>query len=493
MQYKNIKRKFDLARNYRETWNSTFSECYRYAMPWKTYSFAGADTNKEKNNHILFDDTAIIGTAAAADRIKNTLFPSSRKWFNLVPGRELSQDPYQSKKFREIYEKITDRMFGYLWTSNFDIELTKSLNDLMISTGALYIEQGTEDNPFNFKSVPLWQISFLEDSFGKVSDVFYEYLMTVSEIEERYNHVVNRTDKNQEEQLLSATLYDIKSDQFIQYIIHEEKIIFEQKFETNPWIIFRWSRTSGDHYGIGPLIKLLPTIRVANGYARFIEETLNTSMKNNYLWDPLAFSEDIHFQSAQSYPINEKYKKPIDQAIYRIPSPENRVITEHELLREAQEKIKNALLYYRLDPTKTPTKTATEVAINHNEFQKQESGAYASLHTELGDALIARCFEIMKFFGNPLPKIDGQMAMIRHQSPITRIQDSEEVLSLQQYVQFIGQLPPEVQSIAMNYAKISPYLMEKLHIPTSLDLTQDERNSQIDAIKVPHTKDLATI
>ena len=44
----------------------------------------------------------------------------------------------------------------------------------------------------------------------------------------------------------------------------ENNIVSVGTFETNPYIIFRWSLSSGELYGRGPVMRALPDIKTAN-------------------------------------------------------------------------------------------------------------------------------------------------------------------------------------------------------------------------------------
>ena len=44
----------------------------------------------------------------------------------------------------------------------------------------------------------------------------------------------------------------------------ENNIVSKGKFETNPYIIFRWSVASGESYGRSPVLRALPDIKTAN-------------------------------------------------------------------------------------------------------------------------------------------------------------------------------------------------------------------------------------
>ena len=44
----------------------------------------------------------------------------------------------------------------------------------------------------------------------------------------------------------------------------ENNIVARGTFETNPYIIFRWSVVSGELYGRSPILRALPDIKTAN-------------------------------------------------------------------------------------------------------------------------------------------------------------------------------------------------------------------------------------
>ena len=47
-------------------------------------------------------------------------------------------------------------------------------------------------------------------------------------------------------------------------VYNKESRIVEREFESNPWVIVRWSKIAGEVFGRGPLLQALPDLKMLN-------------------------------------------------------------------------------------------------------------------------------------------------------------------------------------------------------------------------------------
>ena len=114
----------------------------------------------------VFDSTAIHSTARFANRIQSSLFPPQRSWCRLEPGLEIpEQDKIAAQQALDFY---SDKMFGVMAQSGFDLAMGEFLLDLAVGTAVMLIQPGDEITPIRYTAVPSYHVCFEEGPNGTV-------------------------------------------------------------------------------------------------------------------------------------------------------------------------------------------------------------------------------------------------------------------------------------------------------------------------------------
>ena len=153
----------------KEMWRSVYSDAYRFAMPARE-SFSWYTEGQFRNN-LLYDSTLQETTYTAANTLCALLFPGWSKWATLAPGGDVDK----KKVTPEILARLsaaTDTFFDFLNHSNFPQVINETALDLMVGTGALCFDEGDNENPSVFSSIPLSALEIEEGPNGKVETTF---------------------------------------------------------------------------------------------------------------------------------------------------------------------------------------------------------------------------------------------------------------------------------------------------------------------------------
>lgn len=144
--------------------------------------------------------------------------------------------------------------------------------------------------------------------------------------------------------------------------------------------------------------------------------------------------------------------------------------------------VKKALFNDLRDPTGA-VRSATEVAIESRELAKRIGSAFGRLQTEVLIPIIKRVSAILVRRGLLQPmEINGKEIAVRFTSPLARAQDSEDILNVQQAVQFVLQnAGPDQAKIGFKLEDFGTWVATKTGMPAELVRTPQEKQQVIQA------------
>src|ERR1019366_8140756 len=148
-------------------WRSTYRDAYQFAMPAReTFTW---HTEGQQKNRLLYDSTLQEATYTAANTLCALLFPPWMQWAELAPGGAISKQDLEDKpEILERLQEATKQFFSFLNASNFGTVISESALDLQVGTCALSFDEGDNDQPFVFESIPLSAIEIEEGPNGAI-------------------------------------------------------------------------------------------------------------------------------------------------------------------------------------------------------------------------------------------------------------------------------------------------------------------------------------
>ena len=246
--------KYDLQQMYnralaiREPWVKRWNDARRFIMP----------TN-DADAATIFDATAADAADNLAACMYSLLTPPESLWLNLIPESPDSPDA----------ETATLALRANLNDSNFYTAVHQCYMDLVtLGTACLFMSESPigAASTFNFTAIPMSDIAILPNA------VFHTASVSALDVMRRYpewtppREIADKMKQNPEYQLrLVQSLVDTEFTAWLDVGGDlENNIVSTGIFETNPYLIFRWSVLSGEQYGIGPVLRALPDIKTAN-------------------------------------------------------------------------------------------------------------------------------------------------------------------------------------------------------------------------------------
>ena len=152
-----LKTRIAKAKENADNFRSMLEIAYDYTIPEKN-GWSNQVRGKEENLHI-YDETAVNGIVVAANRMQGALMPPQQKWHTFASGDQLDDD--ESKIIDDALVEATAAYYSYFQQSNFDTEINPSLQDCLISTGYIGIDENpiSDEQPFYFTSIPAYQMA----------------------------------------------------------------------------------------------------------------------------------------------------------------------------------------------------------------------------------------------------------------------------------------------------------------------------------------------
>ena len=475
-------KRFQAAKKQRSSWQTHLRECYEYALPQRNPMppFAGG---QNKNEHI-YDSTAVIGTQKFASRLQATLIPPWREWSMLVPGSEIPKDEHE--KIQPVLDDITKIIFDHINHSNFATQAHESFLDLAVSTGVLALEENdTADSALEFHSAPLAEIYPEAGPRGTIETVWREHKVPARHIDrlwpgaELSETMKKKASERPDEKcsLIEGTIYLPKRGYWHQCVFEEasKEYIFGQDYDVSPWIVFREYVVPGETLGRGRIMQVLPDIKTANKVVEYVLKNAALAISGVYTAadDGVINPYNIRLTPGAIIPVGSNDNsnptlRPLDRS--------GDIQFSALVLDDLRKRINKALFAEPFGEVDSPVRSATEMAIRNQELVQDSGSAFGRMQTEFVEKIIKRAVSILKRAGKiPDIRVDGKEVTIKHTSPLARAQDQDDLVAVNQYLQTVGQLGPEVLGLGTKLEEFPAYIGKKLGLEADLLRTKVER------------------
>jgi hypothetical protein len=414
-------------------------------------TFRFRSPGQRKNRHI-FDSTAIDGLEVFSNKVQGGFFPDWLNWMEFVAGEDIPKD--EKDKINRELEEITNMFFGFFHQSNFSTEVTPSLKDWGIGTGAIEVEEGQfnrDENIFKFCNIPLAEIYPERPASGPVQTSYREHEVEVINIKATWPNaeltreleIMVESKPLSKVKIVNAHIFDDKSNKYFHVVIYkpQKHILFSQSFETKRRIVFRSNITPGEVFGRGPIIRMLPDIRTLNKVKQFILENAAIQMAGVYTGvdDGVFNPYTVRIAPGSIIPVtSNNNQNPTMRALDRAGD----IGLGALVLEDLQEGINRALLSQPLGQISDPVRSASEQIMRFQEDVKRSTTSFGRLYTELVVPVVKACLEIGITLGKlPEIKANGKEVKIRMVSPLAKQQDIEDFQNSQLWWQNVATLP----------------------------------------------------
>ena len=406
--HKNLQQMYRRALDLRAPWINRWDCAMRYTMP-----------TADDDAAMMFDATAADAADNLAASIYSLLTPPESLWVSLVPESVASPDATAA----------TMALRANLNDSNFYTTIHQCYMDLIIlGTACLFMAENPigAASAFSFTAIPMRDIAVLNGA------VFHMATMPAREVMEKYPSWTppsNLRDaiKNDPETPLRL-VQSLVGTEFTAWLDVggdiENNIVSTGKFETNPYIIFRWAVASGEQYGRGPVLRALPDIKTANKVVELVLK--NATIAVSGIWqaddDGVINLSNINLTPGAIIP-----KAVGSSGLTPLASGANFDVSQI-VLKDLRERIRHALLADRLGLLSEKEMTATEIMARNADMMRILGATYGRLLHEFIRPLVERGLQILARRG-VIDKISLHSdAELKYIAPIAQMAIEETII-----------------------------------------------------------------
>lgn len=404
----NLEQMYRRALDVRAPWLARWDAAMRYTMPT---SDADAAT--------LFDATAADAVDNLAASIYSLMTPPESLWLTLIPESDASPDA----------DAATAALRANLNDSNFYTTIHQCYLDLVIlGTACLFMAETPigASSAFSFTAVPMRDIAILPNA------VFHTATMPAREVLEKYPTWTPPADIADQIKRDPATplrlVQSLIGTDFTAWLDVggdiENNIVARGTFETNPYIIFRWSVLSGEQYGRGPVLRALPDIKTANKVVELVLK--NATIAVSGIWqaddDGVINLNNINLTPGAIIP-----KAVGSSGLTPLSSGADFDVSQI-ILKDLRERIRHALLADRLGLLSEKEMTATEIMARNSDMMRILGATYGRLLHEFIRPLTDRGLQILSRRGVIAPIVLNSDAELKYIAPIAQMAVSENLI-----------------------------------------------------------------
>jgi len=402
---KNLMQLYKRALDEREIWLNRWKTAMRYTIP-----------TDDADAATLFDATASDAVDNLAASMYSLLTPPESLWINLVRESDLSPNP----------EIATAVLRAHLNDSNFYTTIHQCYIDLVVlGTACLFMSENPigSDSAFSFTSIPMSDIALLPGA------IFHTTSLPACDIMEKYPNVtfpkhLKDTIKNNPQTPIRLVQSLIGTD-FTAWIDVggdlENNIVARGTFETNPYIIFRWSLVSGEIYGRSPVLRALPDIKTANKVVELVLK--NATIAVSGIWqaddDGVINLSNINLTPGAIIP-----KAVGSSGLTPLSSGADFDVSQI-VLRDLRDRIRHTLLADRLGLLSDKEMTATEILARNADMVRILGATYGRLLHEFIKPLCERGLQILSRRGLIEPISLHSDAELKYMAPIAQMASEE--------------------------------------------------------------------
>jgi hypothetical protein len=486
-------KRYQQAETVKDHWKDKFEEAYEYCLPQRESFYD--ETPGERRTDKIFDETAVVGVQEFASRLQAGIVPTFARWADFQAGSEIPED--QRNSVNEQLDSITNYVFEILQNSNFNQEIHESFMDLAIGTGVLLVEEGNAINPIKFSAIPLPRVSLLSGPDNRIDTVFRTRYVEASEIKILYPKaklpenfdVVSMNNNNKKFKVIEGIyqLYDKPNKERHKrcVVIDELKaMILEEYYDgegSNPFLVFRWNKASGEVYGRGPVFNAISAIKTCNLTIELILENAQMNISGVYTFedDGVINPENISLVPGSLIPV-----APGSRGLQPISGAGNFDVAQL-VLNDMRANIKKALYMETLGRPEGTPMTATEVSERMADLSRQIGSSFGRLQSELIYPLLRRIIRILSKQGRiDIPKINGREVKVVARSPLAKAQHLQDVADVNRFNQIIaGTFGPQMINLIINQNETARYIAEKMNLPEKLIRDESEQQALVEQVK----------
>ena len=468
--------RYQRAKQRRRCWESLWRECYTFALPQRGAGFGSEFRPGANPIERLFDGTALDGVEQLGASLLAELTPPWSQWFGLVPGRDVG--PVEHGAVAEALDRVTQTVQAHFDRSNFAVEIHQSFLDLVtVGSATLLLEEAPVGglSAFRVSAVPMSEILFEAGPDGQIDGHFRERSLALDVLQARFPgseplKTGATACQGQHEQTVAVVEAVLPHDGGFAYVAlraddpSRPTPLATGRFESSPFISFRWVKGAGEIYGRSPVMTALPDIKTANKVVELVLKNASIAVTGIWLADDDGVLNPANIKLVPGSIIPKAVGS---SGLTPLQAP-GRFDVSNLVLEDLRARIRHTLLVDRLGPVGGARMTATEVVARASEMTRLLGATYGRLQAELLTPLLTRAIAILRRRGEiPDIGLDGRTVDLQYKSPLARTQARQDVQETLLWLETTAQMGAEAAGV-VDQPATARWLGDRLGVPGHL-------------------------
>jgi len=478
------------AKQGRSNWETQFEDINKYVRP-TSRDFHGGHVTGRRNTAQIYDGTAMWASTQLASGLKSFLTPDSDLWVSIgvrgTPNHKLD------RAGRVWVDETNEIMHYYLsrMESNFSGASHETFLDLVsYGTAAPYTYWHEEHDGPAYKVFPLSMVYLEQNNHDDVDVVFRDFEWTIRQIKQEFgvdqlNERMLKMKDNETVVVTHATFPNTDAEPVRKknlrkkyhsiYFSENHRWVFKMGGnDLLPYHVSRWSKISGDTYGISPGLIALPDILALQTMQK--ELLIGAQLSNR---PPTVFDDDSFMLPIAYKPGAMIFRTPGTADPKQLTGGNDFNITL-EMLQQKQEKIaKDFFIDWLLRPKKKERQSVFEVQDDREEMFRQMGAILGRIERELLGPQVRYTYKLLEEHDKlPVPpaSISGKGLTIEYVSPAASAQMGTKGNLMLRFVQDITpliQIDPSIGQ-GMKWQEMVQKLAAYRGVPPEFMLSPEE-------------------
>jgi hypothetical protein len=441
----------------RGIWETHWQELYDYIVPRKA-NITRTVIPGEKRGVTLYDNTAMVSCETLVAALHGMLTNPNTLWFMLQTGNEELNNMDQVVQYLQEFSRSVHRVLN---NSNFQPEVYEYYLDLAtVGTATMTVEEDEDsDKIVRFSTKSIAEIYVAENAYGMIEECYRCFKWTAHQIVEEFAKGIDLANERQLEEVVGqkvvAAYKKNTTEKFeVIHCVYKEqlttrsdmpflslyvlkaskKLVKEGRYRRFPYIISRWSKTSGEVYGRSPGMTALPEAKTLNIMSK---TTLKGAQK--VVDPPIQLPDDGFVRPFNTQPGGINYYRAGSNDRAMPIFNDSRIDFGYEAMRERQQRVRESFFVDKLNLTNNDRMTTVEVNQRVQEQLRFLGPLLGRQQTEFLRPLLDRVIDIVVrrdggtgvLIGEPPPEIQNVELDVLYSSPIARAQRMSESEALQ--------------------------------------------------------------
>lgn len=462
-----LRKRYQAQKTQRSNVEGTFDLIAKYIMPFSG-SFDGGYSSELSENwraRDLYDSTAVLANQNLAANIHAGLTNPVVRWFDIVFRDAKLKKDHEAKQWLET---CSNQVFVTLQESNFNLEVNETYLDLTAFGTSILVEEvkekGRQFQGLDFKSTPLSEAYFEDDSDGKIIYFYRAMDWTPLQIKERFGDeglpedIKKLVEEGKDADVKKSVIFAIYPREEVErdpsqrylapnlrpfgykYFLEDtgKQLGSEGGYYEMPAFVPRWRKTSGSKWGHSPGMICLSDVLTLNELVRLVLKAAEKVVDPPILTTRRGVFGDIDTDAGGVTVVAamDAFKPYESGARFDVSSLQK---------AELQQSIRQTFFMDQLQLKDSPAMTATEVQVRYELMQRLMGPTLSRLQYDFLDPLVQRTFRIL-YRLNRLPEAPASVKNskaefdIEYTGPMARAQKADQVAAIERWLGTLAQL-----------------------------------------------------